>query len=270
MGKSRDFERVGFFGDLHCGHWSGLTHRDYLNYPTETAPQMRRYISRYQEACNKWFNDAIKHYKPFDKAVWTGDSVEGTGFRKGGNEVLLDLDEQVDCAARIVKSINAPTNKFVYGTNYHVTDSDGLDMEAKIAKEVGAERPQDFAFLRVQKKLTFHVKHHIGASQREQAKFTALAASMVGILLEIEKGKYPKTDIIIRGHRHQHTYCGRKNWLAMVTPGLQGATSFGGRRCDGGEPDYGFLVFDVYKDGSYTWEAVIADLPEQKYRVEDI
>lgn len=270
--SKRPFARIGFFSDPHVGYWSGLTVRRWQLIPSEGAPDLRKYVAGFQLACINWFESALKPLRPFDKAIFVGDMTDGKGSRKSGVEVLLpDLDDQRDCAVELVNLIDAKVNRFVFGTNYHGTTTDGSDVESSIAEKVGAPRPKDFAFIQAEGTNTvFHVKHHIGASQREAAKFTAVAASHVQVALETEKGTYPKADVLIRAHRHQFSYCGRADWLGMVLPGLQGPTSFGGRRMDGGESDYGFVVFDVYKDGSYTWHPVLANFPALKYSAERI
>jgi len=264
--------RMAFFSDPHIGHWSGLTVRTRQSTPAAGAPRARKYIAKFQEACIDWFESALKDWRPIQKAVFVGDMVEGKGIRKGGVEIIMpDLDEQRDGAVDLVNLIDAKVNRFVFGTNYHATTTDGSDVESSIAEKVGAPAPKDFDFIQATGTNTvFHVKHHIGSSQREAAKFTAVAASHVQIALETEKGRYPRADVLIRGHRHQFTFCGRSDWLGLVLPGLQGPTSFGGRRMDGGEPDYGFVIFDVYKDGSYSWHPVIANFPALKYTVEKI
>jgi len=266
----RQFTRVGFFADTHAGHWSGLTSRAWQNMPNDAAPEKKRFVARFQASCMDWFESTLAQWKPFDKAIFAGDLTDGKGIRKAGNELVIpDMDDQVDCATDIVKLIGAKVNRFVFGTNYHGTTSDGSDVESAIAKAVKAPPPEDFAFFKV-RSTTFHVKHHIGGSSREQSKFTALAASRVNIALEAEKGRYPKADVLIRAHRHQFSFCGRRDWLGVVLPGLQGPSSFGGRRMDGGEPDYGFVVIDVYKDGRYTWHPVLADFPALAYSAQSI
>jgi len=240
--------------------------------PAKDASPMRKYIAKFQAACIDWFESNLKDWRPIHKAVFVGDMVDGKGGKKAGVELMMaDLDEQRDAAVDLVRLIDADVNRFVFGTNYHSTTTDGSDVESSIAKEVGAPDPKDFDFVQADGTSTvFHVKHHIGVSQREASKYTALAASQVQIALEAEKGVYPRADVLIRGHRHQFVFCGRSNWLGLVVPCLQGPASFGGRRMDGGATDYGFVIFDVYKDGTYVWHPIIANFPALKCEVAKI
>lgn len=262
-------KRVGFFFDPHVGHQHGLHAARWRNLPFAGAREKQRAIAQYQKAQGEWVEARVKEHGPFDVAVYPGDMVTGKGSRKGGVEVILpDLNDQVDAAVDVVQMIGAPVNRFYYGTAYHVSPH-GEDLEALIAKECGAPAPKDHGFLEVNG-VTFHVKHHVGSSSREHTAFTAPAGEAVTALLEAERGLYPKADVIIRGHRHKVCYCGRPGWwLAIVGPSLCGSSAYGARRCSG-ETDLGFLVFDIDTGGNYTWQAVLADLPERRYRAESL
>jgi hypothetical protein len=214
--------------DTHCGHDVGLT-----------PPKFQA------NDAQKVYWDAFAHdvnqFRKRDKihlACWNADLIDGRGERSGGTELwTTDRAEQVDCAAEVVKYVNARHNVFTFGTPYHVGQYE--DWEKQIAhmacfKENGKLAPIGGQQFFTVNKTTFHMRHKIGNSSVPHGKFTALARQKVWNLFWADCEEVPKADVFIRAHRHSFAHCGEDNWLAMVLPALQGwGSKYGERQCEG-------------------------------------
>ena len=131
---SRDFYRLFAGGDFHDGHFAGLTPPG-RHYALDGA---RGAIGVLQRETWGWFDNEINRLKPFDGASLMGDLIDGDGAASGGTELITtDRNEQVEMACKVVETIGAKHNRFVYGTAYHTGKHE--DFENQIAQRFGAE-----------------------------------------------------------------------------------------------------------------------------------
>lgn len=255
-------KKILVIGDLHCGHGAGLTPPSWNDVPDKTAPAKRRQESETRSKLFSLYLDGIKRAGPFDICVVNGDAIDGKGKKSGGNEQIIpDLDDQAKCAAECIRCAKASKIVLVTGTPYHTAEN-GEDAEKMVRAEIPTSKYQPeieiqrHAFLNING-LNFSIKHKVGSSSVPHGRSTALNKEKLWNTLWAEKGVNPKADILIRSHVHYFGYSGDNNCLNITTPALQGLGSkYGIEQCSG-LVDWGFVSFEVFDDGSYTWEPYV-------------
>jgi hypothetical protein len=249
-------KKIAVVADMQCGHIVGLTP------PEFSADKIHRKHAKVRKQCWEFYADQARERGPFDIVIANGDLIEGKGYRSEGVEIMLpDRMEQSKMAIRCLTEIMSPKTDLVmtYGTAYHT--GEGEDFENNIADALGAKSIGAIAHLKVEG-VTFEVKHHIGSSQVPHTRHTAIARDRLWNILWSERGQLPRADVIIRSHAHYYSYAGGTDWVAMITPALQGyGTRYGARRMSG-LVDFGFIVFTV-DNGGFSWEPVIANIKAQ-------
>lgn len=260
-------KRVVILSDTHSGHMAGLTPPDdwgNLNH----GDTHKRKLARARAEAFAFYSARIRDCFPIDIVVFNGDAVEGSGTRSGGVELLTtDRNEQARMATECLKEAKAKQYVFIAGTPYHTGEAE--DFEAQIADALGGERLHNHEWVRVNG-VTFDCRHHIGSSSIPHGRATPLMKQQLWNELWALDDAQPRADVLIRSHVHYHTFVGGPNWLAMTTPALQLAnTRYGARRCDG-VVHFGFVVFDVADNGSYTWRAHIAKLANNRATVREL
>lgn len=231
---ANNFKRLVVVSDFHCGHERGLI-KDMKN----------RYWNEFARQIDK--------LKPIDICLANGDLIDGRGEKTGGSELIQrECLEQKDMAIEILEYIGAKKHIFTYGTAYHVGDNE--DFEKEIAKHFNAPIKGQ-AYFNING-LRFHAKHKIGKSSIPHGRFTALARQKVWDLFWNDEEGITKSDIFIRSHVHYFNYCGGTNWLALITPGLQGwGSKYGERICEG-TINWGFVYFDIESEKEWKWKLV--------------
>lgn len=215
-----------------------------------------------------WYAREIAALGPIQIAIVNGDMIDGAGERSGGTEQLTtDRQIQAAIAIRCVEEIGAQRHVFTYGTGYHTGNAE--DFEQAVAHHFGA-KIGSHEWLEVNG-VTFDVKHHLGSSSIPHGRFTSHAKEKLWNDLWNQNEEQPRGDIYIRSHVHYHSHCGGirgpRQWLAMSLPAMQMAhTKYGGRRCNG-TVDFGFVHFDIFQDGTWSWQPHIARLASQKPEV---
>lgn len=253
----KEFVTVGIFSDLHCGHETGLTPKDYNNRDDE--------YTTFRAESWDWFSRLNEQIGRLDYAVFNGDLIDGSQKRSGGMELLVNNRHiQSEMAIAVIKKINALKNVIVRGTPYHVGSEENF--EDIIAKQVGANIYDRFIG-DIGGKI-FDVRHKIGNTSIPQGKATAISRQLLWNRLRGEATGV-KADIIVRSHVHTSIQVKDRGVLAFTTPALQGRSSYGSKECDG-EVDYGFIKLDVYRDGRILVHDYIADLETNKIKVEII
>lgn len=263
--------RVIVLSDMHCGHAAGALEPDYAFRHTNGKDPWRDKMSLLQAEMWHWLSNKIEEMQPVTTVIANADLIDGRGEKSGGVELAIpDRQRQADMAARILARFKASNYILTYGTPYHTGDRE--DLEDNICKDLrntkGVKKTKIGAHEWVTiNGRTFDVKHFIGSSAVPHTAFTAIARDRLWNLLWTEHDEQPKADIIIRSHVHIYSYCGDGNWEACTTPALQGMGSkFGSRICSR-RVNYGFLQYDIDKDGSYQKTAHIADFKHQKAKV---
>lgn len=255
MMDEKPFKRVVILSDLHCGHRVGLTPERW-----QSAIPGDRY---YRIQIETWarFKREIDALRPIDICIVNGDAIDGKGTRSGGQELLTpDRMKQVDIATECIGYVESKTNIFVKGTPYHVGENE--DWENDLARNFNM-KAEDHAFLKING-VNFDIKHFVGASSIPHGRFTAISrARLWNIIWNAEGEQQPDADVLIRSHVHYCVFSGEANeWLACTTPALQGAaTKYGARLCEG-IVHWGFLMFDVYSTGAYSWKRIIPTIAQ--------
>jgi hypothetical protein len=250
-------KKVMVMSDTHCGHLLGLTPPDF-RYGKDTK--------RIQQECWDWFVEESQKRGPYDLIVLNGDAIDGDGRKSGGTEqITTDRQVQAEMAAECIKANMSKGTKVVltYGTGYHTGNSE--DFENDISKHIPILKIGSHEWVDVEGTI-FDFKHHAGSSTIPHGRHTYVAKERIWNVMWNERKNCPKADVIIRSHVHYFDYCGDQFFLGMTTPALQGLGSkYGARRCSG-TVDYGFVVFNVNKEG-YTWNPVLADIKAQQSTV---
>lgn len=234
-------KRVVAIGDLHCGHFVGLTPPIYQSRNPELRAVQKRLWGFYVEA--------IKALQPIDVLIVNGDAIDGRGERSGGTELLTtDRKEQALMAVECIRQAKAKQIFMTFGTPYHTGASE--DWESYIAERLGATI-EGHLFLDVDG-VTFSVKHKVGSSSVPYGRHTAASKENTWNALLAEEGSAPRADVFIRSHVHYFTHGGDARKLYLTLPALQGPGSkFGERQCSG-LVDFGLVHFDI-EQGKYSW-----------------
>jgi len=242
--------RIFVGGDLHCGHLAGLTPESWQ--VNGDRPKMQAY-AEYQRESWLWFRNQIERLKPFDRAIWNGDLIDGRGEKSGSTELVTsDREEQTDIAIHVIRQVGAKKNAITLGTPYHTGNHE--DWEYRIAEHVPESVSQDEVNLDIDG-LIINAKHHTGSSSVPHGEATALLKDALWADLWADFEERPKANIILRSHVHKFIRVEDRNRVAMKLPALQGAmTKYGNRRCVS-LVDFGFVHVDMYDDG--TWKDFI-------------
>jgi hypothetical protein len=248
--------------DLHCGHQVGLTPPDWqYRYLTNDTAKHNKY-AEVQRQCWSFFSNRIKQLGHIDIAIINADCIDGRGEKSGGTE-LIEIDRQKQCemATECIDFVKAKKKVMTYGTPYHVGQIE--DWENTIAKDIKAESIGAHEWYDINGKM-FDVKHQLGSSGVPHGRGAALFKEWLWNALWNEAGDQPKADVIIRSHVHYFQKVEGVNWEAISTPALQAMGSkFGSRRCSG-IVHFGFLSFEIDRNGRITWEKHIAKIEAQK------
>lgn len=245
------FKRVLAVSDLHCGNRVGLTPSD-LDPPPMVEEDMKWGIQR-EEQWN-WFKTNVGKLRDehqIDLLLILGDCVDGTSPKAAGRDIIWNqAEDQITMATQVIESIKAKKIAMVYGTTYHVQNT-----EKVIASHVGADI--DAHLYPNVDGVQFDIKHKVGTSKMPYGQHTPLSRAVIWNQLHAGLVEdQPDADIVLRGHAHYHigaSGVGKgKIWHAWTMPALEGPGSeFGARECDG-IVHYGFMHFDVFEDGTWT------------------
>jgi hypothetical protein len=255
-----DFKRVVACGDMHCGHRVGLTP------PKYQSQRHGDYYFRVQKELHSYFKSSIEKIKPIDILIHNGDGIDGKGFRSGGTELIeSDRTKQVDMAVENLLLAEAKHYVLTYGTPYHVGKED--DWEGMIAtrlKDKGYDATiESQAWISVND-VVFDIKHKVGSSTVPYGRSTPQKKEQTWNLIWADIGEQPRSDIFLRSHVHYFDFSGNATYLAMTLPALQGqGAKFGERQCTG-VVDFGFVYFDIYKNGKIDFEQCILHAESQK------
>lgn len=252
-------KRMVVVSDLHCGHKVGLT-------PPRWHNMNDGKLYKIQKELWGFYTKAMDSLKPIDILFVNGDAIDGTGHRAGGtDQKTTNRLEQCEMAVEAIEYAEAKIVRMSYGTPYHT--GDGEDFEAVIADRVGA-KIDGHTFLNING-LVFDIKHKIGSSGVPHGRYTSLAKEKLwNTVWHNRDEQQPDSGVLIRSHVHYLADCGNHLWRAITTPALQGyGSKYGVRQCSG-VVDIGMLVFDIEDNGDYSWRPIMAELAQQKARIE--
>lgn len=241
-------KRVVVLSDLHCGHYAGLTPKQYWQRNTPQFEQQRKMWN--------FFVKEIENLKPIDLVVVNGDTIDGRGERSGGTELITsDRKTQIFMAEECVKVCEAKEYKFVYGTPYHTGKEE--DWESVLGRLFNTE-PTGHAMFKYGG-LVWDIKHKIGGSTVPHGAATPILKEKLWNTIWTMYNGQKEANIVIRSHVHKFLYVGDNKFMCVVTPGLQGfGSKYGTRQCSG-IIHIGFVYFDVYDNGEIDWGSKIME-----------
>jgi hypothetical protein len=200
---------------------------------------------------------------PVDVALWFGDQVEGEGKKESSYHLTTNMNEQIEMGIKIVKTVNAPLNLFVFGTPYH--SGSIMDYEAIIANEFGGhiDWEQKITFDGVR----FQFSHALGKSTTPVGGDIALKKEIIwNVIEDYLYAQSPSADIIGRGHTHEYRLLDNDHSYGFSAPALKLGLPRWDRyaRKMRGWYSVGFLIIDIING--------IARLPEKhffKYKIHE-
>lgn len=254
-------KRILAISDLHCGHRSGLTPKqyqfNYLEKPRTLPDKKRKKYGEIQKHVWDWYSKKVKSLGKIDVLFFLGDGTDGSGSKDGGTELITsDLSIQTEMAIESLALTKAKKMAGVYGSPYHVSPK-YMDLEDAIAKELGFVSMGSREFIEVEG-VTFDLKHKVGKSSIPHGQGTMLAKQWLWNEVWSGKDLQPRADVYLRGHIHDENAIGKKDWMAISLPGMEWASKFGTRMVDG-IVSVGFLEIIVDK-GEYSWQWHVANL----------
>lgn len=241
-------KRLVIISDLHCGHYTGLTHPDYQ--------EIKGKFTEVQKAMWDWYEKKIQEQNHIDFLMVNGDAIEGKGEKSGGTELITsDRHRQCLIAKAAIDYAHADKVGIIYGTPYHTGKDE--DWEATLSDMINADILGSHEWIDLEG-VIIDFKHKVGSSVIPHGRHTGPSRAGLWNVLWNERGLQPKADIIVRSHVHYHTFCGTPERLIITTPGLQGWTKYGAKECEG-TIDIGFIVIDA-ENGRYEWKAELMQL----------
>lgn len=234
-------------GDIHAGSRAAVCIPD----QQLAGGGSFRYSAAQRALYEAWCGLAKEWSEP-DLLVCNGDAIEGQARKESGVPCWsTDLDDQIECAASLLKLYKARKYYMVDGTGYHV-DAGGKSLEHHIGERIRAEkigiagaRSDDELFLKIDG-VTFHFAHHISIGTGWY-KTTPLARELVFALLN-ESDKH-RVDIVCRSHVHY--FCGVEftRQRGYILPCWQTQTRYMRKKSSFGMvPVLGALRFRIYPE----------------------
>jgi len=243
-------KRVVVIGDPHCGHRAGLTPPGWWYYLDDTL-EIRYKFALQQRLTWNYYSKKMAELRPIDVLVVLGDAVDGKGERSGSTELITaDRMEQARMAAHCINEADAKNIVMVYGTPYHVGNSE--DFEDAVAELVGAQI-SGHEWIDING-VIFDLKHFASSSVIPHGIFTGIARDGLWNKLWAIGGAQPNADILLRAHSHNNYFCGDENKLMIKLPALQGyGSKYGVRQC-AGIVKIGLYHFDIINKENWTWK----------------
>lgn len=252
--EKRRMLKLLVLSDTHAGHQLGLTHPDFRRrFPKSTYGER---IASQNALYWKWFATNVKRFQPYTHLVINGDAVDGDGVRTGGVEqITTDREVQTNMIKTIVDWLGIPEVYLTYGTSSHTGQAE--DWERVLASKLDATI-EDELNLNLNNTI-FNFRHHVTGSNVVYGRQSGVAKAWFNHLLNSLAGYVDKADVLVRSHVHYFSEVGGAyphRWKAYTTPALMGYGPKYARKLSGGV-DFGFLVFTIKPDGSWSCKDVI-------------
>lgn len=246
-------KKILVISDTHCGHLWGLTPPHYWTEYNEKA-------FLFQKEAWTWFQNVISLNKPFDLCIGNGDLIDGRGEKSGGTELITsDRIIQASMAAEILNMTESKDIVISRGTDYHVGNQE--QFEQRIFDLTGAREISDRLKLRISGTL-IDVRHHVGGTTVPWSELTAPLKELV--LANLENNE--NVNVMIRSHVHRYTKAEiDTNQQVITTPGLQGLSRFGSKRCVG-RVHFGIVIIEIDKNGVKI-KPILSDLENLKREI---
>ena len=240
---TKPFKRVFVGGDTHCGSYFGLN-----PHPDSSISDK---VYQTQKVCWEFFKEKVNKYKPYDIALWGGDLITGKNQKSGGRQVIShSLKDQCKIAVEVIKEVDCNKHRLHRGTPYHVapTGDHWEDIIVEMLPDYNVQI-RDHGFYKINGK-NFDVKHKVSSSGIPHGRLTGLAKEILWAGMWHNNGVQPKPHVLIRHHVHYFEQILHDGCYGIIAPGLQGlGDEYGQMQCSG-IVDFGFVVIDVYDDGT--------------------
>lgn len=247
-------KKVVVISDTHCGSPVGLTHPNFW---------VGGSVGKEQERLWGFFDEHAQ--KNADVLIYAGDAIDGAQPKTSGVELqTADRNRQVKMALAVVERLKPKALFMVYGTRYHVGQSENWE-------DILADRVKDKLRIPVTigpheqllvNGLLFDVKHKVAGSSVPHGRHTPIAKEKLWNVIWAAHGQRPVCDVLLRGHVHYYAYCGDRLGLCVDLPSLQGlGCDYGARECSG-TVDFGLVEFSVESRTKWSWKAHI--MPHKK------
>lgn len=221
-------------GDMHTGSIVGLTPSSYHNWVNSDRAVATR---EYRKEMWREYLGILDVIGPVDFVIHNGDATDGMQGRQGKTDLIGEgwADQQNMAVDNLSRIPGDPDFYFTVGTDYHVVNAEGEDVEQYIADAMMGPL-MDRLFVEIEGVL-FDCRHFIGASSIKHLRHTALARENATNCDWKIEGTFERIpDVIVRSHVHYFVEDGGVNgtqqWKGIVTPALQGlGGKFGARKC---------------------------------------
>ena len=234
-------KRILFLSDMHIGHKTGLCPPAWFGGGPEIVPKLRINWD--------WFEPTVMKHGPYDCLVLLGDDVDRDGV-KNSHETIMDTHQQQEAVIFVVDMIAAPIIYSVYGTEVHVQEKSGHELEYDIGKRLG---------IKTHKQVWIGVDDYILDCRHHSAgKSTVYPGNPLQKEYETnqkwhKEGVQPSATHVIRGHTHSMYYCGVPNrWQGIACPALQDVGGRYGARMSS-VIHFGFGVMEIIKGRWPIW-----------------
>lgn len=246
--------RIVAISDLHCGHENGMVDEERLDHAND-----------FQKELFKWFVNQISLIGSPDIVIANGDLIDGRQDKSGGSELIVsDRLIQAEMASNVLKMFNAKKYYITRGTPYHTGKLE--EFENLTAKLLNAEFIGEELRLVVNKTLVY-ARHKVGNAVLPYSYFTSPARNLMFDSIKNAHKENPM-NIGIALYAHVHRFSQSINSFgqtAITMPAMQGYSKYGGRECDGIGINIGFLVIDVFDNGTFN-----VDLKQAKLKTMNV
>lgn len=236
--------------DIHAGSEYAIKHPS----GGELNDSQKVLYSFWKELARKW-------HRP-DCLILNGDLIDGLAFRGNMADTWSkDLMKQADNSIALIRMFNAKKIFVVRGTPYH-TQTEGVDLEEYIGKELGAQKEGKRYSTEVklidlspnpEHSRIVHVAHHLNGSKWFMYRGTALSREMAQTMLNethfIDRTVHDKIFGIVRAHNHYYWYSESASRIMLSCPAWQLPTPFTLKVMPATQPDIGAVRFTVDEEG---------------------
>ena len=226
--------RILFLGDLHCGHYTGLTPPDWWHNDFTVV----------QKPLWKWYVKTLKEIGKVDVAVINGDAVDGEGKKGTLGHITTNTEKQGEIAIECIDQIKTDKHFFTYGTAFHVTGT--YDYENKVAQNYNALIKE--TLMLSFKGHKFNIRHHGGRSDTPYGQGTQIFKEAIRDLINAQHNEYQDAQFVVRSHVHYYYMTQNATKTAISLPCLQVSESVFGRKCRPMFYDLGLVVAEIGKD----------------------
>jgi len=247
-------KRLIAIGDLHCGHYGGLTPPRY-----QVSNERRPKLHKLQvEGWNKFSNMAIKAIDTDSEIILlvNGDAIDGNMHP---NEMIVcDRREQCHMAEECISKFNPAQLIMTRGTPVHVGKEE--DWEDTIARELGGDiRSEQFINIEGYR---VYARHKIGRSNIPHGKNTSLSRKKIWNELKAAWKLEPHADLLLFSHVHycegNFSFFGERKVSSMTLPALQTVSQYGIKECEG-IVHFGLVYFDI-EDGKLVKQTELIEI----------